>query len=246
MTMIASRLRQLRKLANVLACGDYRAALRQGGVAAATEHEPLLRTLRFATVIDIGANRGQFALVSRHCFPQARIVAFEPLAGPADRFRTVLGRDPLVTLHQVAIGPSATAATMHVAAEDDSSSLLPITALSQSLHSGTSEVAQETIQVEPLACRIKEEDLMPPALLKIDVQGYELPVLQGCGALLQRFSQVYVECSFVELYEGQALAAEVIGFLRERGFNLRGVYNVHYGPQGQAIQADMLFAPSTK
>jgi FkbM family methyltransferase len=240
--MPAKVLRKFRKLLSVLAQRDFRAALVRGGVAAAVEHGRLLKTFQFKTIVDIGANRGQFALVSRHCFPHARIIAFEPLPGPAKKFHAVLGHDPRVTLHQVAIGPSASTATMHVAAADDSSSLLPISSLQQSLFSGTEEVGQETIQVEPLASRIKAEELEAPALLKIDVQGYELPVLRGCVALLNRFSHAYVECSFVELYEGQALATEVIIFLREHGFSLRGVYNVHYGPQAEAIQADMLFA----
>ncbi len=240
--MVVRRLNQLRKLAKVLANSGYRASLRRAGVAAATEHEPLLKTLSFATVVDIGANRGQFSLVARRCFPEARIIAFEPLAGAAERFRTALHNDPLVTLHQVAIGPNEGAATMHVAADDDSSSLLPISDLQQSLFAGTREVATEAIQVESLACRIKADDLKGPALLKIDVQGYELPVLKGCGALLSQFANVYVECSFVELYMGQALAADVIDYLYAHGFDMHGVYNVYYDSQGRAVQADMLFA----
>lgn len=242
--MIAKRLRQLRKLFKVLGHADYRAALRRSGVAAAIEHEPLLRTMRFETIVDIGANRGQFALVSRHCFPQARIIAFEPLAVPADRFRGVLGHDPLVTLHPVAIGATSATATMHVAGEDDSSSLLPLTDLQQQL-SGTREVSTETIQIEPLAARIRAEELKAPALLKIDVQGYELAVLEGCEPLLERFSHIYAECSFVELYKGQPLATEIIDFLRAHQFELAGTYNVQYDAQGRAIQADLLFSRST-
>src|SRR5712671_4678745 len=141
--MITKRFKQLRKLLKVLAHPDYRNALRRARVAAAIEHEALLKTLDFATIVDIGANRGQFALVARHCFPAARIFAFEPLAEPCKRFRAALNHDPLITLHQVAIGATTGSATMHVAAEDDSSSLLPITALQQSLFAGTREVATE-------------------------------------------------------------------------------------------------------
>jgi FkbM family methyltransferase len=244
--VVARRFLQIRKLAKVLANSGYRSSLRRAGVAAAIEHEALLKTLDFATVVDIGANRGQFALVARRCFPNARIFAYEPLAGPAERFRVAMRHDPLVTLQQVAIGPATGAAIMHVAAEDDSSSLLPITPLQQSLFAGTNEVATEEIKVECLACRLKPEDLQPPALLKIDVQGYELPVLQGCATLLNRFSHVYAECSFVELYAGQALAPDVIAYLREHDFDLRGVYNTYHDSQGKAIQADMLFAARTR
>lgn len=239
--MIAKRLNQMRKLAKVLCNSRYRTALRRAGVAAATEHESLLKTLQFKTVVDIGANRGQFTLVARHCFPMARVIAFEPLAAAASRFRVALGSDPHVCLHPVAIGPATGTATMHVSAADDSSSLLPITDLQQTLFSGTQEIRRQTIQVERLTSLVKDSDLQTPALLKIDVQGFELSVLQGCEDLLDRFSHVYVECSFVELYAGQALGAEVIAFLSQRGFDLRGVYNVQYDPAGSAIQADMMF-----
>lgn len=230
-----------RKLLKVLSHGDYRIALLRGRVAAAIEHERLLKTFRFQTVVDIGANRGQFALVSRHCFPEARIISFEPLSTPARQFLTVLGADFGVTLHQVAIGKEAGEATIHVSGSDDSSSLLPITKLQSSLFSGTSEVRTETIQVEPLRKLITPSDIEAPALLKVDVQGYELTTLQGCESLLGSFQYVLVECSFIELYEGQALADDVCVYLREHGFHLQGVHNVYYDSTGRAIQADFLF-----
>ncbi|MGH9448085.1 MAG: FkbM family methyltransferase [Terriglobia bacterium] len=47
-------------------------------------------------------------------------------------------------------------------------------------------------------------------LFKLNVQGHELEALKACEDLLDRFAYVYVECSFMELYKGQALADEVI------------------------------------
>jgi FkbM family methyltransferase len=240
MAKISKLTRQVRKLMKVLAHRDYRRAFRRERVAAAIEHEPLLKSLAVATVVDIGANRGQFALVSRRCYPQARIISFEPLAEPAKKFRGALGNDPRVTLHEVAVGPAAGAATMHVAAEDDSSSLLPITKLQQSI-SGTTEVSTRTIQIEPLLSRVTSDELTAPALLKIDVQGYELSALEGCAPLLGKFAYVYVECSFVELYTSQALAGDVIAYLAGHGFTLAGIYNVQYDHRGRAVQADILF-----
>jgi len=95
--------------------------------------------------------------------------------------------------------------------------------------------------VAPLDNFISAADLVAPALLKIDVQGFELEALQGCASLLGSFQYVYVECSFVELYEGQALAHDVIGYLGEHGFRLSGIYNTHYDKSGLAIQGDFLF-----
>ena len=80
-----------------------------------------------------------------------------------------------------------------------------------------------------------------PALLKLDVQGFELPALAGCETLLDRFAWVTVEGSFVELYAGQAFADAVIAWLRERGFALPGVYNMAYDGEGRAVHGDFLF-----
>ncbi len=73
------------------------------------------------------------------------------------------------------------------------------------------------------------------------MQGFELEALRGCESLFGCFRYVYCECSFVELYDGQALAHEVIDYLSQHGFKLAGVYNMTYDKQGIAIQADFLF-----
>lgn len=198
------------------------------------------------TVVDIGANSGQFALVARECFPDARILSFEPLPGPAEKFKCVFASDPQVTLHQAAIGPRTGEAPIHVSRRDDSSSLLPITALQDRLFPGTAEEGTKLVRVGRLDDFFSEDDIALPALLKLDVQGFELQALQGCEDLLGQFAWVYVECSFYELYAGQAYADTVIAWLREREFQLDGVYNMSRDVVGRAIQGDFLFRRSVK
>lgn len=197
--------------------------------------------LNCRTVVDVGANRGQFALLARHIFPQARIFSFEPLPKPAAVFRRIFSRDGSVILYEAAIGRTAGQYAMHVSGHDDSSSLLPISLRQAELFPGTGEVGMVDVQVRPLEIFVAVPEIVSPAILKIDVQGFELDALQGCGPLLSRFDWVYCECSFVELYSGQKLAPEVIDWLSRRGFRLRGVYNSVYDREGQAIQADFLF-----
>ena len=231
-----------RKLLAVLTKPDWRRAFLRYGVAAGTEHFVVLSKLgNLRTVVDIGANRGQFALVARHCFKSARIISFEPLAGPAMIFGRLFRRDSLVELHQTAIGPLASDALMHISARDDSSSLLPILPAQTKLFPGTEERATTLIRIDRLSHYLQSHVMEAPALLKLDVQGFELQALTGCEDLLHRFEWVYAECSFAELYEGQALADEVIAWLRDRGLKLRGAYNVVCDADGQMIQADFLF-----
>jgi hypothetical protein len=130
---------------------------------------------------------------------------------------------------------------MHLSKRDDSSSLLAITRLQDEIFPGTEEVGTVVVRVAPLAVFLEADSIVEPALLKIDVQGYELEVLRGCEPLLRRFDVVYCECSFVELYEGQCLAGDVIAWLAERGFTMTGVFNAAYDASGRAVQADFLF-----
>jgi FkbM family methyltransferase len=211
------------------------------GVAPGLEHVTLLCRLRPLVVVDIGANRGQFTLAVRHASPAALVWAFEPLPQAAAIFRKLFVKDDNVRLFPVAVGRDAGEAIIHVSARDDSSSLLPITTRQDELFPGTAEASTQTVRVVRLGDCLNAENLHAPALLKLDVQGFELGTLQGCESLLHKFSWVYVECSFVELYVGQVLADEVIAWLRERRFVVMGVYNMTYDAQGRAIQADFLF-----
>jgi FkbM family methyltransferase len=236
--------KKLSKLLGVIQVRPFLIALLKNHTAASTEHLPVLRHLADQhpkLVIDIGANRGQFSLAARICFPEARIVSFEPLQEPAIRFRRLFSSDPKVSLHEIAIGPDDKCTMIHVSHADDSSSLLPIGTRQSELFPGTQEREQRIINVRRLDRVLCREDIEEPALLKIDVQGFEKEVLDGCKALLPYFSHIYMECSFVELYCGQVLAHEIITFLSEIGFDLSGIYNLYYDETGIAIQGDFLF-----
>ncbi len=233
--------RKLTKLLNIITDPLLLSALRKGA-AAGTEHKTVLRNLACECVVDIGANRGQFALIASRVFPQAKILSFEPLKEPAQIFSTIFCNAPNVTLFPYAIGQAKEIATMHVTKDDDSSSLLPITKTQSAMFPGSIEKETRQVMVCPLSHLIDPAFLPTASLLKIDVQGYELNVLQGCEDILRKFSHLYIECSFVELYEGQALAHEIIAWLEARNFVLSSIHNLYYGKDGMAIQGDFLFS----
>lgn len=233
-------LKKIIKFLKIARRWDYLLALRHG-VAAAIEHERVLRMLSCNTIVDVGGNRGQFALAARHWCPEAKIISFEPLPKPCEKFLKLFSDDENVCLHPVAIGYENNEVTIHVSCQDDSSSLLPITHLQETLFPGTKEKETKRIQVKTLDAVITPDEIITPALLKLDVQGYELYALQGCDMLLSRFAYIYVECSFLELYAGQVLADEIIAYLKKRNFRLKGVYNTIYDKQGRGVQADFLF-----
>ena len=237
-------MRRSAKLFAILGVAPYRAALVRHRVAATVEHEAALGGLTLRTVVDVGANRGQFALFALHSFPAARIVSLEPLAAPAARFRRVFANERRITLHNAALAPETGRSTMHVSGRDDSSSLLPITAAQGRLFRGTDEIRTETVRTAPLSEFLDGSFIEEPALLKLDVQGYELEALRACGELLDKFTYICAEGSFIELDKGQVLAADLVAWLRERDYELVRSYGAVSDGHGRIIQADMLFEKS--
>lgn len=229
------------KLARILASPLWARALLSRQTAAAVEHCAILSRRPYHTVVDIGANRGQFALAARRCSPNARIVAFEPLEVPARTMGHIFARDPQVVVYQTAIGEQPGQATMHISRHDDSSSLLPIGPRQERLFPGTGEAHTASVAVDRLDHFLEASAIVSPALLKLDVQGFELQALRGCESLLHRFQCVYLEVSYVELYEGQALAETVTAWLEAHGYVAAGTYNTVYDREGSPVQADCLF-----
>jgi FkbM family methyltransferase len=227
------------KILASLTTSYYRRALFRG-VLPTIEHGPALKGREFDCIIDIGANKGQFATFARNCFPQCRIVSFEPLDRPARIYNSLFRNDTRTRLVQAAVGTERGSLLIHVTAKDDSSSPLAVGKL-QTQAFGTVVIDTLEVPCGPLSDYLRDDDLGQKNLLKVDTQGFELQVLRGAEGLLDRFSAIYCELSFMELYVGQSLASEVIAYLFHRQFSLVGVYNITSARNFGPLQADMLF-----
>ena len=215
------------------------------GIAPSIEHISAMRSRDFKTIVDVGANRGQFTLFARLFFPDAKIIAFEPLAAPADTFAHLFGGDGNVELKRTAVAEVTGTASIHVMTRDDSSSLLPPQAMQEEVFD-VSAAGLEIIRTQRLGEALGGSHLARPALLKIDVQGSELAVLKGSSDMLQSFDAIFVECSYISLYVGQALATDIVTWLAGRGFSLCGVFNQYVDAKIGPVQADFLFLTTTK
>lgn len=236
---------RLRKLGALATSPFYLRRFLVHGVAPAVEHVGVLRRLPADYIVDVGANRGQFSLVCRRLKPRAQLVAFEPLAEPAAVYRALFAGDERVRLHDCALGTVRGGIDMHVSARDDSSSLLPIGKAQTDNYPGSGAIGTRAVVIGPMTDFIVPGDMGKRNLLKIDVQGYELEVLRSAQSLIRRFDWIYVECSYIPLYDGQPLARDVTDFLAGQGFALLGRYNVSYVQGGrELLQADLLFERS--
>jgi FkbM family methyltransferase len=233
--------RRAQKLIKLAQSSVYRKGLKHN-VAAAIEHAVFIESIDHSVgfLIDVGANKGQFSLLFRNYFADAPIYAFEPLSGPAATFRNLFQGDASAHLFEGAIGSMSGKAKMYISQQLDSSSLLPITAKQVTSFPGTEQTDTCEIDISPMHEFLNLDTLTGKGLMKIDVQGYELEVLKASQALLSHIELVYVESSFIELYEGQPLFHEVQGWLAENSFSLQGIGAVSFS-KGSIVQCDFIF-----
>lgn len=85
-------------------------------------------------------------------------------------------------------------------------------------------------------------ELTPAVLLKLDVQGCELGVLEGGHQLLRQVQYVQVETSFAPLYEGQPSFGDLYTFLSGAGYDYVGSSGQTFSPlDGNILQEDAFF-----
>jgi FkbM family methyltransferase len=195
------------------------------------------------TVLDIGANIGQYGTALRASGYRGNLVSCEPLSDAFEHLQRRSARDPGWEAVRTAVGDEVGSIEINVSANSYSSSLLPMTSAHSDAAPGSEFVAAETVPVTTVAELIAARNLNPArTLLKIDTQGYEAPVLDGAGSALKEFAAVSLELSFVPLYEGQQLFDELTSRLKGAGYTLYGLDAGFGDPRtGRMLQCDGLF-----
>jgi FkbM family methyltransferase len=193
-------------------------------------------------VFDVGANRGLTSAAYTAVFPNATIHAFEPFPETCHAFRTNLGNNPFIRLNEVAVSDKEGVASLHVNTSVDTNSLLESQALGVS--SDKSCQTQTAIEVPTITLDsyCKSHSIEKIDILKIDVQGAEIKVLQGAKELLQqgRIRLIYTETYFQQQYVNQPLFHEIAAELYPYGFVLQDIYDPYYS-QETILWSDSLF-----
>jgi len=188
------------------------------------------------TIIDGGANIGQFARAAVENFPETHVYSFEPLPEVAARFRANLADCPRVTFAESALGNRNGTLRFFRSSYDLASSALPSV--------GTKATEEIEVAVGRLDTLLTPEALRPPVLLKLDLQGYELEALRGATALLPLVQHILLEIAFESAYVGEASFGELYEFLRDAGFSFRCPVDTLSDDQGAIVQMDALFERS--
>lgn len=188
-------------------------------------------------VVDGGANKGHVAARLLTALPRARLHAFEPQPRLARKLAKRFADAPRVTVHAVALGEAAATLPLAVMSRPTLSSLFAPSGI-QTKYAGETLTVTETVDV-PVARLDALLDRVD--VIKLDLQGYELPALRGAAGLLSGVRAVVAETALYPLYEGQALLPELTAYLEGFGLELIGVYEFFRDATGRIASGDAFF-----
>ena len=185
--------------------------------------------------IDVGA-RGGVQNTWKPFAPFLELDAFEP--DPVACAREQQANRPGEHWHPIGLAAQTGKATLHVLDKASSSSLFPPnTAVMR--HYSRGNVGERSrpveIDVQSLGDFLTGSPRPRPNLMKLDVQGAELPILQSMtGDQWSEVLGIQTEISFLPFYEGQPLFWDLDAHIRSRGllfFDILPilVYRVHEG-----------------
>lgn len=188
-------------------------------------------------VLDVGANVGQYVEHLRGEGYTGRIVSFEPAADTFQELNDRTARDADWEARKLALGDVRGTAQLRNFPASVYNSLLPGVEAAVPKESGFEEVEQTTLDALKGDAWSRSDNLC----LKVDVQGFEGPVLRGAVNLLKVCRVVEIELSTVAMYHGQDLFPELAGFLYEAGMRMVSFRPMVVQTNGFVDQADALF-----
>jgi FkbM family methyltransferase len=175
---------------------------------------------KLRNVVDVGANIGQWSRMLLDCITPEKLIIIEPSPDAFAVLQKKFANKRHVELHNVAIGEHESVETLKITRDTTGASLLQprdeMRAVIGSNWTITSEVQVKLTTLDRLLV-----DLAQVSLLKIDVQGYERPVLAGAKQTLAKTKFVLIELNFMSQYDGGSWLGEVHEILtRNFGFFL--------------------------
>jgi FkbM family methyltransferase len=204
--------------------------------------QDLLPRLGITCVLDVGANRGQYAQMLRRIGYQGLILSFEPIPANVAYLEHLVDQDVAWRVFPLALGDEDRSVTLNVSRVSELSSALPSSAY------GTARFEREMDVIESVQVPLRRldgvlEELVPalgaqPLFLKSDTQGYDLRVLAGASDCIQYVQGLQLELSLKPIYEGMPSMVESMKFVQRLGFEFTGFFPVVTDDSGALVEVD--------
>jgi FkbM family methyltransferase len=181
-------------------------------------------------IFDIGANKGQTARFFKNIYPDSHIYAFEPSTSSFTKLRSFIARKKYsgISIFQIALGASQREITFYESDLSETSTFSLPNSGSKYLKRKNRILLQKDktsykptlMQITTLDHFVDDNEINGIDILKIDVEGFELEVIQGFSSSLEhrKVKILQIENQDNDMRTDNFL--EIDSFLRERNFRL--------------------------
>jgi FkbM family methyltransferase len=192
------------------------------------------------TLLDVGANEGEFVHAATTLARPKAVLAFEPQPACRPMLESVLSKLPRAQVVPAAVGAEAGEVEFNCTGNSKMASVLvPHSAITE-FYSARDFSILRKLKV-PV---VRLDDVVPSGtdvgLLKLDVQGYELQALRGATRVLRETQAILVEANYVPHYDGAVDFDTLHRFLGDAGFRVHGISAPFMGKDGP-LWADAMY-----
>ena len=164
-------------------------------------------------IIDIGANHGAWTRETMKYYPKAKYTLLEPQENLKHNFNDLL-KKPGVNYFACGAGAESGEFRFTIVDRDDSCSFRY--SEEEAKAKGFKQVVVPVVTINEL---IERNNLPIPDLIKIDAEGNDLDVLEGCSNLFGKTEVFMVEAAVVsKLFKNNVY--EVVNYMNSKGYNL--------------------------
>ena len=203
--------------------------------------ETLLRH-RVGAVVDVGANTGGYRdFLRRRCGYRGLVVSFEPVPELAAELRRRAAADPLWVVMECALGAEDGSRAINVMRNSVFNSFLaPGGAAARHFDHNVVERVErvEVRRLDTLMRDLSARHGIGDFYLKMDTQGFDLEVLKGAEAVLDRVPALQTEIPVQLIYQGMPDWREAVARLEALGFGLSALFAISRDPVGRVVEFD--------
>jgi FkbM family methyltransferase len=206
------------------------------------DQKKLLGEIKKPVIFDVGANIGQTTFKYKKLFQKAEIYGFEPFPEVFETYAEIFKRDRHIHPEPIALSKENGGADFFSNSLHYTNSLLPNNTEYTKGNERYDPIATLKVKTETLDSYCLRNKIERIHILKMDVQGGEMLVLEGAKKMLEneKIDLIFTEVEFIEMYKNQPLMPDIEKFLKQYGFKLHKIYNSE-NDNNSPIAGDALF-----
>ena len=205
-----------------------------------------LKNLNIDTVIDIGANVGEFTFIFHELFPSSQIHAFEPIPECFNKLNNkVSGLENVIT-YKIGLGSQTRVMNLNKSSHDPASSFRVMSEFHKENYPHSAQSEQINVKVQRLDDILDFTNAEKNIFIKMDVQGFEDEVIKGGLVTFSKAKVIIVECSYRKLYNKEPMFHGIYELLTSLGFEFMGCLKQSENKKDETyLQGDCIFVKNS-